>query len=52
MEEKQVLPDMIQTDLKMDFKMTGYKNVMKNMEIQKKPANISMIKRDIQIRNK
>ena len=52
--EEQVLPDKIEIDLKVALKMTGYKNDMEKdvtLDIQKKLADVLIIKRDIQITN-
>ena len=54
MEEEQVLLDKTETDLKVDLKMTGYKNDIEKevaLDIQKKLADVLIIKRDIQITN-
>ena len=46
MEEEQFLTDKTEINLKVDLKMTGCKK-----DIQKKPAEVLIIKRDIQITN-
>lgn len=49
MEEEQVVPDKIETKLKTDLKMMGYKNGMEKdvTLVIKKQANILIIKRDL-----
>ena len=52
MEEEQVLLDKTETDLKVDLKMTGYKNDMEKditLDIRKNLADVLIIKKDIQI---
>ena len=54
MEEELVLPDKIETELKVDLKMIGHKNNMEKdvtLDIQKKPADVLIIKRDLQTIN-
>ena len=54
MEEEQVLPDKMKTEWKVDLQMTGYKNDLEKdvtLDIQKKPADVLLIKKDIQITN-
>lgn len=53
-QEEQGLPDKTETDLKMDFKMTGYRNDTGKdvaLDIPIKVMVLLIIKRDIQITN-
>lgn len=52
MEDKQVLPDKIEIDLKISLKMIGCKNNIEKdvtLNVRKKPANVLIIKQDIEI---